>query len=560
MTEEARARYVKPGEAVAILPSLMHQDRRGFFWLFGGGSLPNERRGPAGEVAVVHVRGELEHHATSWGESYEGIRARMADAFSGQDAADAHEQAHRWDDDFQPMSASPPKAIVMVIDSPGGVVSGLNETVKALQKLRDEHPKIRVVAYCNEMAASAAYALACSCEKIIAPPSAIVGSIGVISTMVSQARRDEKEGFDVRLLTSGARKADGHPHVPLSDSALTVEQKRVDKLAMSFFAIAAKARRVSIDKIRALQAGIYLGKDAIGVKLVDEVKSLDDLIAAAAAGSGALAVPVGDKMNMDLKALIKRTEAAIAKERDPRKLAALAADLGAYERTLAAYKKTEKYVEETVKEEETSDAEEADEEASADDEEEASTESAEMPDEEDDDDDEDGGDEKKSSKASLAFRAAVESLTGQKGKRALGALHAHFRATADTAERVRKLEAEQKRSEKASLIASVRGKYCTRADAEWLAKQPLAIVKGYVDHAKTRGMIVNTDESALVKPKVAAKPGTEEALPADVRKTIDAVVASYSGDKKAMREKLVEAHVAEHNKQIDAALNGAGRY
>jgi signal peptide peptidase SppA len=231
--------------------------------MMGSGPLPNERRG---DVAIVHVRGELEHHEEEGGcaESYEGIRKKWADALAG-----------RTDDDEDADDAlGPPKVIVMVIDSPGGVVSGLNETVKALQRLRRENPEVRTIAYCNEMAASAAYALACACEKIIAPPSAIVGSIGVISTMVSQARHDQKEGLDVRLLTSGTRKADGHPHAPISDTAVAVEQRRVDKLAAAFFAIAAKARGLSIDKIRALQAGIFLGKDAIRFKLVDEVKSL----------------------------------------------------------------------------------------------------------------------------------------------------------------------------------------------------------------------------------------------------------------------------------------------
>lgn len=520
------------------------------FWMLGSGPLPNERRG---DVMLVHVRGELEHHkADSYGcaESYEGLREKMAWAYEGQ--VDGDEDA----DD----AGGPPKAIVMVIDSPGGVVSGLNETVKALQKMAAEHPDVRVMAYCNEMAASAAYALACSCSRILAPENAIVGSIGVISTMVSQARKDQKEGYDVRLLTSGARKADGHPHAPLSDAAVNVEQARVEKLADAFFRLASKARGIPVGKIRNLEAGIFLGKDAKRVGLVDEVTSLDDVIAAASAeSSGALPVSGGNKTDrkarMDLKALIRRTEAAIAKEKDPERLSALYA-------TLAGYKKVEKY----TKEEETSKEESTEEEESAEEGEEESASAEEdekksaLPDDEDDDEDGDE-DEKKSSKASLAFRAAVESLTGKKGKAAIGAMHAVFRENASALERVKKLEAGQKKSEKASLIASVRGKYCTRADAAWLETQPLSVVRGYVEHAKERGMIVNVDESALVKPK-HVEPGTAESLP---QERLDAIEAALAGAaegkaKEDLRKALVAAHLADHNKTIATALNGAGRY
>lgn len=540
-----------------MAPTAMHQDRKGFFWMLGSGPLPNERRG---DVMLVHVRGELEHHASdSYGcaESYEGIRAKMVAAFAGEVDGD-------HDEDDTP--AVPPKSIIMVIDSPGGVVSGLNETVKALQRMRAEHPDVRTVAYCNEMAASAAYALACSCERIIAPPSAIVGSIGVISTMVSQARKDAKDGYDVRLLTSGARKADGHPHAPLSDKAAEVEQKRVDKLAAAFFAIASKARGMSVDKIRALEAGIFLGKDAIKVKLVDEVKSLDDVIAEATAETTGKTVTASGgnqtdrKVKMNLAALIKKTEAAIAKEKDPKKLLSLAANL-------EAYKKTEKHIEHVKTEEGADEGEEEAEESAADesDEEEASAseeeEKAEFPkkDDDDDDDDDDGEDEKKSSKASLAFRSAVEELTGMRGKKALGALRAIAGAHVENTARIQRLEAERKKDAKASLIAGARGKYLTKAEAAWLASQPMATVEGFVAMRRKSGVIVHTDETTIVKPKQAA-PGTEESLSPERLESIEAAVAGYSGDKKTFRAALVEAHLADHKTNVNAALNGAGRY
>lgn len=537
-----RVRYVKPGEMLAMASTRLHQDRRGFFWMFGGSTLPNERKG---DVTIVHIRGELEHHKIGWGESYEGILEKFRAAYTGQDAVDAHERAHRWDDDFAPLECAPPAAIVVCIDSPGGVVSGLNECVAELQRMRAEHPKIPVTAYVNEQATSAAYALACSCDEIVCPESAIIGSIGVISTMISQEARDKKEGFDVRLLTSGARKADGHLHAPISDDAIKVETERVDKLALSFFRLAAKARKKSVKEIQSLQAGIFLGKDAIRVGLADRLAAYSDLLA-----------PKGE--TMDLAALIKSTKAALAKEDDPAKIASLSATLGAYSAALDAYKKTEKYTE-TTEVKETKSEEDGDEEpeekaegsAAASDEPEGSAAAS------DDEDDEDE-DEAKAAKKALAL---VESITEMKGKKALGALQAIAMTAANAAKDVAALKKNAATTAKATLIASAKGKYLTASEAKWLATQKPSVVEGFVEMRKKAGVIVHTDDSTIVKPKAAA-PGTEDSLPKEVIEMIDAAVAGASGDKKKIRAELVEAHLKTHNEQIAArALNGsAGRY
>ncbi|HLX78153.1 MAG TPA: S49 family peptidase, partial [Acidimicrobiales bacterium] len=280
------ARFVKPGEMLAIDTSAIRSGPEGFFWLFGGGVAANERRE---DVAIVHVRGALDHHADSWEDNYESILQRVRDAMSGADTLSAHkrkqaehEWRHRYEDGYQPLAdieAKPPAAVILCIDSPGGVVSGLNETVYAIQKMREE-TGVPLVAYVNEMAASAAYALCCACSQVVAPPSAIVGSIGVISTMISQAERNKREGFDVRLITSGARKSDGHLHAPITDEAEAAERSRVNKLAATFFRIASKARKIPVATIEGFQAAIYLGKDAERRKLVDEVASLDDVVLA----------------------------------------------------------------------------------------------------------------------------------------------------------------------------------------------------------------------------------------------------------------------------------------
>jgi ClpP class serine protease len=255
-------RLVGSREMLAIEPSALHRGADGFFWLTGPETPPNARHAVFGDVAIVHVRGSLEHHLAPGVDSYEGTLAKLEAAMICDDA---------------------PAGVIMCIDSRGGVVAGLNETVDAIVRLRTR-AKVPLVAYVNEMAASAAYALACAAEEIVGPESCITGSIGTISTMISCARQDEMTGIDVELITSGARKSDGHPHVKITDAAREAERDRVEKLAASFFALASESRGVPIKKLQAMQAAIFLGPDAKARGLLDSILSIDDVAKALSKG------------------------------------------------------------------------------------------------------------------------------------------------------------------------------------------------------------------------------------------------------------------------------------
>jgi len=337
---------LRPGEALAIDPGVIHRDDAGFFIMVGPDSPENERMG---SVCVVHVRGALVHFKDGGGDSYEAIVERVK---SG-------------------LEADPkPSAVLFRIESPGGVVAGLNETVAKLQRMSKDSG-VPFTAYVDEMAASAAFAIACASSEILAPPSAITGSIGCISTMVSQVKQDAKEGLEFRLIISGKRKADGHPHAELTSDAVKSETARNSELAAQFFALAGKARGIAPKKLEAMQAAIYLGEDAKRVGLIDDVMSFDDVIlgldtaetpapnaapnegnvtdrrareqealdksretgpssVAHAAQTGTTGTPHEAQMAVKLDALIKKTEASIASETDPRKRAALQSKLGAF--------------------------------------------------------------------------------------------------------------------------------------------------------------------------------------------------------------------------------------
>ena len=242
-----RRREVNSGEAMAMSYGGkwgLQSSPQAMWFCFGPPVKENEI---ANGVAQVFVRGPLEHHDEGWGDSYDALTARVR-------------AAH----------ASEAREVVLRVDSPGGVVAGLNQCVAELVDVRKSSRK-RQICYVDEMATSAAYALACSCDEIVTPPSGISGSVGVISTMISYAAQAEAHGIQCIVITSGARKADGHPQVPITDGAQKAEKARVDKLAMQFFKLAARSRGVSVDQLRGLEAGLFLGGDAVRAGLADAV-------------------------------------------------------------------------------------------------------------------------------------------------------------------------------------------------------------------------------------------------------------------------------------------------
>ncbi len=198
-------------------------------------------------VACVEICGPLTQHFTFGLDSYDAIGAR----FQRAAATDAH-------------------TVLLKISSPGGDVHGVFELARAMRAGAAAAGK-RLVAYVDGTAASAAYALACAADEIIVPATGCVGSIGVIDTLSSLARQDAAMGVDVALVTSGARKADGNPHAPLSDASLAACQQHVDELAAVFFDWVADRRGLDLKAISGFEGGIFIGERAIAAGLVDSV-------------------------------------------------------------------------------------------------------------------------------------------------------------------------------------------------------------------------------------------------------------------------------------------------
>lgn len=215
---------------------------------------PAENRVVDGAV-LVNVSGPLSSRRGGCFDSYDSILSRV-------DAA----------------LAAKPKAVVLVIDSPGGMAQGCFEATHEL-RARCRAAGVPLLAYVEGSACSAAYALACAAEKIAVKPTSVVGSIGVFETLADQSAADAAMGLAYRIVTSGERKTDANVHVPISDGAVSAAQAAVDQLAGLFFSLVEEMRGVSAEHVRSLDGGIAIGGDAIAKRLADvEATNLSQLL------------------------------------------------------------------------------------------------------------------------------------------------------------------------------------------------------------------------------------------------------------------------------------------
>ena len=208
-------------------------------------------------LAHVDIRGPLAQFASCMWDGYDEIIKR-----------------------FEVACASQAAGVFVTIGSPGGEVEGLFEACRVMRQMASRAGK-PVVAYVDESAYSAAYAIAAVADAIYLPPAGGVGSIGVIGELVDLSAAQTAEGIRVEVIASGAEKADGNPSVPLTDPVIERAQARVDQLAGLFFEWVAVRRGMRSSEVQALEAACVYADAAIAAGLADGIRSRKGAIYAA---------------------------------------------------------------------------------------------------------------------------------------------------------------------------------------------------------------------------------------------------------------------------------------
>lgn len=168
------------------------------------------------------------------------------------------------------------KAILLQLDSPGGEVSGAFELAALIKQASQTKP---IKATLSSMAASAGYLLASAASEIAISETGIAGSIGVVMRHIDMSKMAEQDGVSVTYIYAGDKKIDGNPFQPLPDTVKSEFQNQIDKLYSLFVSTIATNRGMDTETIRAQQAGIYTGQDAIDAGLADRLATPDDMLA-----------------------------------------------------------------------------------------------------------------------------------------------------------------------------------------------------------------------------------------------------------------------------------------
>jgi protease-4 len=177
------------------------------------------------------------------------------------------------------------KAVVIRVNSPGGGVTASDIMYHHLCELKTKR-HIPVVACIEDVGASGAYYLSCASDVIMAHPTAVTGSIGVIVQTMSIAGTLNKIGVDTKAITSGPNKEMGSPLKPLDPKDAELLQVIVNDNYENFLSVVKKGRPklagLSAPALKAIADGrVYTANQAKANGLIDEIGYVEDAVAKA---------------------------------------------------------------------------------------------------------------------------------------------------------------------------------------------------------------------------------------------------------------------------------------
>ena len=211
------------------------------------------------KIAVIPIHGTLVRRtvgleAESGLTSYAGLAAQLDAALASPEVA----------------------AILLDIDSPGGESGGVFDLADRIRAASQIKP---VWAVANDMAFSAAYALASAASKVFVSRTGGVGSIGVIAMHVDQSEKDVQDGVRYTAVFAGDRKNDLNPHEPISSEAHAFLKAEVNRIYGLFVETVARNRGIDPSTVRDTEAGLFFGQAAVAIGLADAIGTFDDALA-----------------------------------------------------------------------------------------------------------------------------------------------------------------------------------------------------------------------------------------------------------------------------------------
>jgi protease-4 len=172
------------------------------------------------------------------------------------------------------------KAVILRLDTPGGEVTASDIIYHEILRFKENSRK-PVVGLMMGVAASGGYYIAAACDFIMAHPTTITGSIGVISVFPNIQDLMGKVGVKVNVIKSGEAKDSGSPFRDMTVEEKKIFQGIIDEYYQDFLDAVSAGRkdRITPEDLRTIADGrVYTAPQALKLKLIDEVGYFDDAL------------------------------------------------------------------------------------------------------------------------------------------------------------------------------------------------------------------------------------------------------------------------------------------
>ncbi|MBF8276527.1 MAG: sppA [Candidatus Brocadiaceae bacterium] len=185
------------------------------------------------------------------------------------------------------------KAILLRINSPGGTVTASDIIYHEIEQFK-KASGLPVIACIMDLGVSGGYYVAVSADKIVAHPTTVTGSIGVIMLHLSVEGLMQKIGVADTSIKTGEHKDMGSPFKTMTEEEQKIFHGVLDDMYQKFLAVIVKNRPgLSMEKLRPLADGrIYTARQALEFGLIDQIGYLDDAVSLAKEAAGLTAARV----------------------------------------------------------------------------------------------------------------------------------------------------------------------------------------------------------------------------------------------------------------------------
>ncbi|MFH0952849.1 MAG: signal peptide peptidase SppA [Verrucomicrobiota bacterium] len=172
------------------------------------------------------------------------------------------------------------KAIILEVDSPGGDLTASDEIYQALRNFKASAGGRKVVAFFRDLAASGGYYISMPADWIIAEPTTLIGSIGVIMQTLNWKGLSEKIGVTDTTIKSATNKDLLNPFHDVPPEQIEILQNVIDHMHERFCFVVGAARKLDPNRLDTIADGRVFTADAsLGFDLIDQIGYWDEVVA-----------------------------------------------------------------------------------------------------------------------------------------------------------------------------------------------------------------------------------------------------------------------------------------